>query len=85
MPSATAITMSNGFSNVADAEAQDFLRAHPDLYTQGKDAVQLAVRDGAIKFSSLGAAPGFASGIDPRHVGQAATEIQPEIMKDYGT
>jgi hypothetical protein len=47
--------------------------------------VQLAVRDGAIKFSSLGAAPGFASGVDPRHVGQKTTEIQPEILKDYGT
>jgi hypothetical protein len=75
----------NGFSNVSDVEAREFLRAHPDLYEQGKDAVQLAVRDGAIKFSSLGAAPGFASGVDPRHVGQKATEIQPEILKDYGT
>lgn len=75
----------DGFSNVSDAEAQEFLRAHPDLYEQDKGAVRLAVRDGAIKFTSLGATPGFASGVDPRHVGQKTTEIQPEILKDYGT
>jgi hypothetical protein len=43
------------------------------------------VRDGAIKFASLGSTPGFASGVDPRHVGQKATQIQSEMLKDYGT
>ena len=75
----------DGFSNVADAEAQEFLSAHPDLYEQGKGAIKLAVRDGAIKFGSLSGAPGFASGVDPRHVGQKATQIQSEMLKDYGT
>jgi hypothetical protein len=75
----------DGFANVSDAEAKEFLHAHPDLYEQGQGNIRLAVRDGAIKFSSLGATPGFASGVDPRHVGQKATEIQPEMLKDYGT
>lgn len=75
----------DGFSNVADAEAQEFLSAHPDLYVQDKAAVKLAVRDGAINFASLGSTPGFASGVDPRHVGQKATQISSEMLKDYGT
>ncbi len=75
----------DGFSNVSDAEAREFLKSHPDLYERGKSAVRLAVRDGAIKFASLGAAPGFGSGVDPRHVGQKTTEIQSEMLKDYGT
>jgi len=75
----------DGLSNVSEAEAQEFLQAHPDLYEQDEGVVRLAVRDGAIKFASLSATPGFASGVDPRHVGQKTTEIQSEMLKDYGT
>jgi hypothetical protein len=75
----------DGFANVADAEAGEFLCAHPDLYRRGGNAVELAVADGAINFASLGAVPGFASGVDPRRVGERTTEIQPDILKDYGT
>src|SRR5436190_2922878 len=75
----------DGFSNVSDTEAKEFLHAHPDLYERGQGNIRLAVRDGAIRFGSLGATPGFASGVDPRHVGQKATEIPAETVKDYGT
>lgn len=75
----------DGFSNVSDTEAREFLHAHPDLYERRGDGVRLTVRGGALKFASLSAAPGFASGVDPRHVGQKATEIQSDMLKDYGT
>jgi hypothetical protein len=75
----------NGFSNVAGAEAQEFLAAHPDLYEQAQGTVRLAVHDGAIQFGSLGAAAGFASGVDPHHVGQKAAQIQSDMSKDFGT
>jgi len=75
----------DGFSNVSDAEAGEFLRAHPDLYQHGKGTARLAVSEGAIRFGSFGTSPGFASGVDPRQVGQKATEIQSETLKDYGT
>jgi hypothetical protein len=76
----------DGFEAVPQAEARAFLTGHPDLYEQPRGGpVRLTVRDGAINFASLGRCNGFASAVAPDAVGRKATEIQSEIVKDFGT
>ncbi|MDQ2961663.1 MAG: mandelate racemase [Pseudomonadota bacterium] len=50
--------------NASDVEQRAFLSAHPGLYQESYGGVRLAIRDGLIDISSLGA-PGFASTAQP--------------------
>jgi len=58
----------NGFANTPTAEAEKFLRAHPDLYEKSEGSVRLSVREGAVATGSL-AVPGFAYALQPGDVG----------------
>ena len=74
----------DGFCQSSPAEARAFLRAHPDLYEQGKGRCGSPCAKARSDWFARHP-PGFASGVDPRQVGQKATEIQSETLKDYGT
>jgi hypothetical protein len=54
----------DGFAGTPAAEAQAFLAAHPDLYTEGENNVRLAIHDGDLLTESL-RAPGFATSVHP--------------------
>ena len=54
----------NGMAALPQAEQEDFLRAHPDVYERSHGAVRLRIRDGEIALGSLDT-PGFASGALP--------------------
>jgi hypothetical protein len=54
----------DGFGDAPVQEISSFLQAHPDLYAKDENGVRLAIHDGALSTSSLGA-PGFASGAHP--------------------
>ncbi len=54
----------DGFSGVADTEAEAFLAAHPDLYVRDGDVIKLSIHEGDLKTGSLTSA-GFASGAHP--------------------
>jgi hypothetical protein len=54
----------DGFSGVADREAEAFLAAHPDLYVRNGNVIRLSIHDGDLKTGSLTSA-GFASGAHP--------------------
>jgi hypothetical protein len=54
----------DGFSGVADREAEAFLAAHPDLYVRDGDKIRLSIHDGDLLTGSL-TKPGFASGAHP--------------------
>jgi hypothetical protein len=54
----------DGFSGVADKEAEAFLAAHPDLYVRDGNTVRLSIHDGDLKTGSL-TSTGFASGAHP--------------------
>ncbi|PKA38966.1 mandelate racemase [Rhizobium sullae] len=53
-----------GMQGAPQAEKACFAAAHPDLYEQGGEGPRLAIRDGRIAMSSLGAV-GYASGVLP--------------------
>ena len=55
----------DGFGAAAEAEAQDFAKAHPGLYDTQNGRVRLAVRDGRLDLTSTYAS-GFASAALPR-------------------
>lgn len=52
----------NGLAAAPEAEQQALLKLHPSLYEPSDGAVRLAIRDGQLDLSSLGTAPGFATG-----------------------
>ena len=54
----------DGFSGVADKEAEAFLAAHPDLYIRDGNVIRLSIHDGDLVTGSL-TLPGFASGANP--------------------
>jgi len=54
-----------GFGPAADAEAERFATAHPDLYGKHGGRIGLAFERGTLPTASLFAAPGFASGAEP--------------------
>ena len=56
----------DGFAgqDASEAEAQRFLAAHPDLYQPSGAFARVAIRDGTIRFGSLGA-PGYAVVAEP--------------------
>jgi hypothetical protein len=54
----------DGFGETPADEAEDFLKAHPDLYTREGGKVRLAIHDGDLLTGSL-TAPGFASSVHP--------------------
>lgn len=54
----------DGFGDTPAAEAQAFLAAHPDLYTNDGNKVRLAIHDGDLLTGSL-TAPGFATAVHP--------------------
>ena len=54
----------DGFSGVADKEAEAFLAAHPDLYIRDGNTIRLSIHDGDLLTGSLTSA-GFASGAHP--------------------
>ena len=54
----------DGFSHTPQAEQEQFLAAHPDLYTRTDAGIRLATGDGVLSTSSL-ACPGFVSGAHP--------------------
>jgi hypothetical protein len=54
----------DGFADTPKAEAQAFLLAHPDLYTQGANNIRLRIHDGDLWTGSL-RAPGFATSVHP--------------------
>ena len=54
----------DGFSGVADREAEAFLAAHPDLYVRDGNIIRLSIHDGDLMTGSLTSA-GFASGAHP--------------------
>lgn len=75
----------DGFAAAPEPEARAFLARHPDLYERTGGVVRLALRDGAINFSSLGRAAGFASAVAPDEVGRRAGETHSDTAKGYGT
>ena len=54
----------DGFAETPAAEAQAFLAAHPDLYTNDGNNIRLSIHDGDLLTGSL-TAPGFATGVHP--------------------
>jgi L-alanine-DL-glutamate epimerase-like enolase superfamily enzyme len=54
----------DGFADTPDAEAEAFLKAHPDLYTRAAGKVRLAIHDGDLPTGLL-TAPGFATAVHP--------------------
>ena len=54
----------NGFVETPAAEAQGFLAAHPDLYSQDGTSVRLLIHGGDLLTGSL-AVPGFATAVHP--------------------
>jgi hypothetical protein len=54
----------DGFSGVANKEAEAFLAAHPDLYVRDGNVIRLSIHDGDLLTGSLTSA-GFASGAHP--------------------
>src|SRR5438270_4756583 len=48
----------DGFSGVADREAEAFLAAHPDLYVRDGSRIRLSIHDGDLSTGSL-TKPGF--------------------------
>jgi hypothetical protein len=54
----------DGFGGAPAAEADAFLGAHPDLYTNAGGKVRLAIHDGDLMTGSL-TAPGFACAVHP--------------------
>ena len=50
----------NGMAGLPEAEQQEFLEAHPDLYERSHGAVRLRISGGNISLKSL-ACPGYAS------------------------
>jgi hypothetical protein len=54
----------NGMSGLPEAEQEDFLKKHPDLYERSHGAVRLKIRAGRLQIESLGCA-GYASGAAP--------------------
>jgi len=54
----------NGMAELPQAEQDDFLSAHPDLYERSHGAVRVKIRDGELSIATL-ACPGFASAAMP--------------------
>ena len=54
----------DGFADTPAAEAQAFMSAHPDLYTNDGSRIRLSIHDGDLLTGSL-TAPGFASAVHP--------------------
>ena len=54
----------DGFADTPAAEAQAFLSAHPDLYTDDGSKIRLSIHDGDLMTGSL-TAPGFATSVHP--------------------
>jgi hypothetical protein len=54
----------DGFAETPAAEAQAFLAAHPDLYTNDGNNIRLSIHDGDLLTESL-TAPGFATSVHP--------------------
>ena len=54
----------DGFADTPAAEAQAFMSAHPDLYTNNGSRIRLSIHDGDLLTGSL-TAPGFASAVHP--------------------
>ena len=56
----------DGFADTpaAEAEAEAFLAAHPDLYMRDGDSIRLSIQNGDLLTGSL-AVPGYASGAHP--------------------
>ncbi|MDQ5849228.1 MAG: mandelate racemase, partial [Pseudomonadota bacterium] len=50
----------NGMARLPQAEQEDFLKAHPDLYERSHGAVRVRIENGNLKIGSLGCR-GFAS------------------------
>jgi hypothetical protein len=65
-----------GFPSTPADEVAAFRAAHTDLYEVRDGAVRLAISGGALAVSSL-AQPGFASGVDPTEIRQAAARSDP--------
>lgn len=54
----------DGFGDTPAAEAEAFLKGHPDLYTSDAGKVRLAIHDGDLLTGSL-TTPGFATSVHP--------------------
>ena len=54
----------DGFAETPATEAQAFLSAHPDLYTNDGSKIRLSIHNGDLKTGSL-TAPGFATSVHP--------------------
>jgi hypothetical protein len=54
----------DGFAETPLAEAQAFMAAHPDLYTDDGGKIRLSIHDGDLLTGSL-VAPGFATSVHP--------------------
>jgi len=54
----------DGFSGRPEAEARDFLAAHPDLYHLQDGKVRIRIRDGVVQLGSLDRS-GYALGATP--------------------
>ncbi len=66
-----------GFPATPEEEVRAFRMAHPDMYEERDGQVGLAIGGGALVIGSLGQQPGFASGVDPAMIRDAATDLQP--------
>ncbi|HYW62449.1 MAG TPA: hypothetical protein VE865_04530 [Bradyrhizobium sp.] len=64
----------DGFSGVADREAEAFLAAHPDLYVRDGSRIRLSIHDGDLSTGSL-TKPGFASGAHPDWAGLTPLQL----------
>ena len=73
----------DGFGNAPQAEAEAFLKAHPDLYTRDGDRIRLAIHDGDLLTDSL-IAPGFASSAHPDWTALAPLHThEPKILQEH--
>lgn len=64
----------DGFGTAPDSEAEDFLKAHPDLYRRDGEVIRLSIHDGDLLTGSLTSA-GFASGAHPDWTALAPLQI----------
>lgn len=64
-----------GFPATPVEEVRAFCRAHPDLYEERDGTIGLAIRNGALTIGSLSQQPGFASGVDPAMIRDAAINL----------
>src|ERR1700710_1129132 len=71
----------DGFSGVANKEAEAFLAAHSDLYVRDGNVIRLSIHDGDLLTGSLTSA-GFASGAHPDWAALKPLQAPTKILQE---